>query len=121
GLEPRARTAGRVRGRSRHRRARSARRRRGPGPQRAGAPHLALPARPAHRRLRRPAQAVPRLNTPDGAAPGGLHDQPHAIVEREGVRYTLLGTAHVSQASVDAVNAELASGRYDTIAVELDA
>jgi pheromone shutdown-related protein TraB len=61
------------------------------------------------------------LNIPEGAAPGGLHDQPHAIVEREGVRYTLLGTAHVSQASVDAVNAELASGRYDTIAVELDA
>lgn len=61
------------------------------------------------------------MNTPEGAAPGGLHDQPHAIVEREGVRYTLLGTAHVSQASVDAVNAELASGRYDTIAVELDA
>lgn len=61
------------------------------------------------------------MNIPEGAAPGGLHDQPHAIVEREGVRYTLLGTAHVSQASVDAVNAELASGRYDTIAVELDA
>ncbi|PRH83115.1 TraB/GumN family protein [Arenimonas caeni] len=61
------------------------------------------------------------MNIPEGATPGGLHDQPHAIVEREGVRYTLLGTAHVSQASVDAVNAELASGRYDTIAVELDA
>lgn len=61
------------------------------------------------------------MNAPEGAAAGGLHDQPHAIVEREGVRYTLLGTAHISQASVDAVNAELASGRYDTIAVELDA
>lgn len=61
------------------------------------------------------------MNAAEGAATGGLHDQPHAIVEREGVRYTLLGTAHISQASVDAVNAELASGRYDTIAVELDA
>ena len=61
------------------------------------------------------------MNAAEGAAAGGLHDQPHAIVEREGVRYTLLGTAHISQASVDAVNAELASGRYDTIAVELDA
>ena len=61
------------------------------------------------------------MNAADPAAGHGLHDQPHAIVERDGVRYTLLGTAHVSQASVDAVNAELASGRYDTIAVELDA
>ena len=49
-----------------------------------------------------------------------LQDQPHAIVERDGVRYTLLGTAHVSQASVDAVRAAIASGTYDAIAVELD-
>lgn len=49
-----------------------------------------------------------------------LSGQPHAIVVRDGVRFTLLGTAHVSQASVDAVEAALASGRYDTIAVELD-
>ncbi|TKR33354.1 TraB/GumN family protein [Luteimonas gilva] len=46
--------------------------------------------------------------------------QPHAIVERDGVRYTLLGTAHVSKASVDAVRAAIDSGGYDTIAVELD-
>ena len=32
-----------------------------------------------------------------------LHGQPHEIVERDGVRYTLLGTAHVSRASVEAV------------------
>ena len=49
-----------------------------------------------------------------------LHDQPHAIVERDGVRFTLLGTAHVSRASIDAVKAAIASGSYDTIAVELD-
>ncbi len=61
------------------------------------------------------------MNTATEAVPDGLHDQPHAIVERDGVRYTLLGTAHISQASVDAVHAALASGRYDTIAVELDA
>lgn len=60
------------------------------------------------------------MNTTSEAAYDGLHDQPHAIVEREGVRYTLLGTAHVSKASVDAVEAAVASGRYDTIAVELD-
>ena len=61
------------------------------------------------------------MNTPHEAGYDGLHDQPHLIVEREGVRYTLLGTAHVSRASVDAVEAAVATGRYDTIAVELDA
>lgn len=60
------------------------------------------------------------MNTSIEAGYDGLHDQPHAIVERDGVRYTLLGTAHVSQASVDAVNAAMAFGSYDTIAVELD-
>ncbi|MDR7070575.1 pheromone shutdown-related protein TraB [Pseudoxanthomonas japonensis] len=50
-----------------------------------------------------------------------LHGQPHEIVERDGVRYTLLGTAHVSRASVDAVRAAVASGDYDSVAVELDA
>ena len=50
-----------------------------------------------------------------------FHGQPHAIVERDGVHYTLLGTAHVSKASVDAVRAEIATGAYDTVAVELDA
>ncbi|WP_133478355.1 TraB/GumN family protein [Cognatilysobacter segetis] len=49
-----------------------------------------------------------------------LAGQPHAIVERDGVRYTLLGTAHVSKASVDAVRAAIASGDYDHVAVELD-
>ena len=61
------------------------------------------------------------MNAPGAAGTPGLHDQPHRIVERDGVHYTLLGTAHVSRASVEAVEAELASGRYDTIAVELDA
>jgi pheromone shutdown-related protein TraB len=46
--------------------------------------------------------------------------QPHAIVERDGVRYTLLGTAHVSSSSVDAVREAIGSGAFDTIAVELD-
>lgn len=61
------------------------------------------------------------MNASGAAGTPGLHDQPHRIVERDGVHYTLLGTAHVSRASVEAVEAELASGRYDTIAVELDA
>src|SRR5690606_38415855 len=59
---------------------------------------------------------------PAAAAAAGfdLATQPHAIVEREGVRFTLLGTAHVSRASVDAVRAAIATGDYDAIAVELD-
>ncbi|MDI9239755.1 TraB/GumN family protein [Lysobacter sp. LF1] len=50
-----------------------------------------------------------------------LEHQPHAIVERDGVRYTLLGTAHVSQASVEAVRDAVGSGAFDAVAVELDA
>ncbi len=49
-----------------------------------------------------------------------LAGQPHAIVERDGVRYTLLGTAHVSQASVEAVRDAIDSGAFDAVAVELD-
>jgi pheromone shutdown-related protein TraB len=50
-----------------------------------------------------------------------LAGQPYRIVERDGVRYTLLGTAHVSLASVDAVRRTIDSGHYDVVAVELDA
>ena len=38
--------------------------------------------------------------------------QPVRVVERDGVRYTLLGTAHVSQASVEAVERAIGSGRF---------
>jgi pheromone shutdown-related protein TraB len=46
---------------------------------------------------------------------------PRAVVERQGVRFTLLGTAHVSPASAQEVESEVASGAYDAVAVELDA
>ncbi|OEY99406.1 conjugal transfer protein TraB [Stenotrophomonas sp. BIIR7] len=46
--------------------------------------------------------------------------QPVRVVERDGVRYTLLGTAHVSQASVEVVERAINSGRFDAVAVELD-
>jgi len=36
--------------------------------------------------------------------------QPRAVVERDGVRFTLLGTAHVSRASIDAVEAAVGRG-----------
>jgi pheromone shutdown-related protein TraB len=56
------------------------------------------------------------------SAPGETTDgQPRIVVEREGVRFTLLGTAHVSRASIDAVEAAVASNDFDAIAVELDA
>lgn len=46
-------------------------------------------------------------------------EQPIRHVERDGVRYTLIGTAHVSRASADAVHALAGSGQFDAIAVEL--
>jgi len=48
-----------------------------------------------------------------------LHDQPIRHIERDGVEYTLLGTAHVSRASAEAVKEMAGSGQYDAIAVEL--
>ncbi|QNN46853.1 TraB/GumN family protein [Thermomonas brevis] len=51
---------------------------------------------------------------------GGYAGQPVVEVERDGVHYTLLGTAHVSKASIEAVNAAIDSGRFDAVAVELD-
>ena len=57
----------------------------------------------------------------DGTADDALFaGQPVRIVERDGVRYTLLGTAHVSHASVEAVEKAIHSGRFDAVAVELD-
>jgi len=46
-------------------------------------------------------------------------DQPLAHITRDGVEYTLLGTAHVSRASVAAVRSLIESGEFDAIAVEL--
>ncbi len=48
-----------------------------------------------------------------------LAGQPVEVVERDGVRYTILGTAHVSLASVEAVRAIIARQSFDAIAVEL--
>jgi len=46
-------------------------------------------------------------------------DQPIAHITRDGVEYTLLGTAHVSRASVAAVRSLIEAGDFDAIAVEL--
>lgn len=50
----------------------------------------------------------------------GFAGQPVIEVERDGVHYTLLGTAHVSKASIDAVHAAIDSVQFDAVAVELD-
>ena len=47
------------------------------------------------------------------------HEQPIRHISRDGVEYTLLGTAHVSRASAEAVKEMAGSGEYDAIAVEL--
>jgi len=48
-----------------------------------------------------------------------LQDQPTRHIQRDGVQYTLLGTAHVSRASAEAVRRMASSGEFDAIAVEL--
>ncbi len=49
----------------------------------------------------------------------GWRDQPLVRVTRDGVEFWLLGTAHVSRASVDAVAGLLANEVFDAVAVEL--
>jgi pheromone shutdown protein TraB len=51
-----------------------------------------------------------RTQAADSVAPA---PQPSAVIERDGVRYTLLGTAHVSRSSADEVERQIASGSYD--------
>jgi pheromone shutdown-related protein TraB len=46
-------------------------------------------------------------------------EQPIRRLQRDGVQYTVIGTAHVSRASADAVRELAASGQFDVIAVEL--
>lgn len=50
---------------------------------------------------------------------GEASRQPVKTVVRDGVSYTLIGTAHVSRASAEAVREFATSGDYDAIAVEL--
>ena len=46
-------------------------------------------------------------------------EQPKATVRIDGTDITLLGTAHVSRLSADAVRAEITRGDYDAVAIEL--
>ena len=56
---------------------------------------------------------------PSSGTPPALPAQPIARVERWGVEFVLLGTAHVSRHSVDAVRALLETEHFDAVAVEL--
>ncbi|HEV2681744.1 MAG TPA: TraB/GumN family protein [Rhodanobacter sp.] len=48
-----------------------------------------------------------------------LQGQPIERVQRDGVEYVVLGTAHVSRSSVDAVDALLEHEHFDAVAIEL--
>ncbi len=61
------------------------------------------------------APLTPEAVTPD-LTPA---EQPTREISRDGVEYVLLGTAHVSRASVTAVTEMAGSGNFDAIAVEL--
>jgi pheromone shutdown-related protein TraB len=51
--------------------------------------------------------------------PSALEGQPLERIERDGVEYVVLGTAHVSLTSVEAVKALLAQEQFDAVAIEL--
>lgn len=59
------------------------------------------------------------IDTSLSAAHTDLHGQPIERVQRDGVEYVVLGTAHVSRASVQAVQALLERESFDAVAVEL--
>lgn len=56
---------------------------------------------------------------PDLAGADVIEKQPIKRIARDGVEYTLLGTAHVSRSSVAAVQHLIETGHFDAIAIEL--
>lgn len=69
------------------------------------------------------APTAPSAEQPTAASaenlPEAVAEQPIERISRDGVEYVLLGTAHVSRTSVDAVQAMLAHEDFDAVAVEL--
>jgi len=65
--------------------------------------------------------SFPETRSPetDSALLSELQGQPIERVQRDGVEYVVLGTAHVSKVSVDAVDALLANEPFDAVAIEL--
>jgi pheromone shutdown-related protein TraB len=66
----------------------------------------------------RPADRMSVPETEVAALPA-LQGQPIEHVHRDGVEYVVLGTAHVSRSSMEAVDALLDSQHFDAVAVEL--
>lgn len=66
------------------------------------------------------AMESPVPTAPEAPSTDASTDQPLRVVDRDGVRYTVLGTAHVSRSSAEAVTSLLDSGDYDAVAIELD-
>jgi len=62
---------------------------------------------------------VNTAETETATAEQPIAEQPVREITRDGVHYVLLGTAHVSRASVEAVVSMAGGGGYDAIAVEL--
>lgn len=56
---------------------------------------------------------------PPASSDVGTSDEPLAHVTRDGVEYTLLGTAHVSRKSAETVRRMIDEGDFDAVAVEL--
>ncbi len=65
------------------------------------------------------ATATAKADEELSAAVGDAAAQPTRVIVRDGVEYTLIGTAHVSRASAEAVHELSSSGAFDAIAVEL--
>ncbi|MBB5356863.1 pheromone shutdown-related protein TraB [Rhodanobacter sp. ANJX3] len=65
--------------------------------------------------------SFPETRSPDtdSALLPELQGQPIERVQRDGVEYVVLGTAHVSKVSVNAVDALLANEPFDAVAIEL--
>lgn len=64
--------------------------------------------------------ATPAVSDSDSSDTAkNLRNQPISRVTRDGIEYTLLGTAHVSRASVAAVQTLIETESFDAIAVEL--
>ena len=64
--------------------------------------------------------SFPETHSPEtgSALLPALQGQPIERVQRDGVEYVVLGTAHVSKVSVDAVDALLANEHFDAVAAD---
>ena len=60
-----------------------------------------------------------RMSDTESTLPTVLQDQPIEHVTRDGVEYVVLGTAHVSRTSMEAVETLLEHEHFDAVAVEL--